>query len=112
MKTLIILIITITLSGCSSVSKITDQTQVIDYGKNCKVTVYQTELDALSVGEIIPVGNIYGASLGMHTPENAIKRHAKKACKLGASNVYVESRQGMKWGPASASMVAFQWKDG
>ena len=85
------------LSACSSVTKIPDQAQVIDYGKNCKVTVYQTEREALAVGEIIPVGNIYGSSAPslMHTPETAIRKHAKKACELGASNVYVESRQGM-----------------
>ena len=100
-------------TACSSVTPIPDEAWVIDYGKGCKVTVYQTEADAEDEAEIIELCVIEGTSSMSfkHTPETAIKKHAKKACKCGANKVYVQSRAPMGVGVAKASMVAFKWKD-
>ena len=112
MKSLIaITLATIALSACSSVNKIPDVQWVEDYGKGCIVTIYQTEVEAEKGGEIVEMCTIYGTSAPSlnHTPETAIRKHAKKACECGSNKVYVESRTPMKWGPASASMVAFKY---
>ena len=112
MKYLTLLLTSAWLSGCSSVTPIPDEAWVFDYGKGCIVTVYQTEADAEKRGGIIELCTIEGTSSMSfkHTPETAIKKHAKKACKCGSSNVYIQSRARADWGVAKASMVAFKYR--
>jgi hypothetical protein len=107
------LILTLVLTGCSSVTPIPTEPVVIDYGKGCSVTVYQTEADALKRGPIVEMCVIEGTSSMSfkHTTETAIQKHAKKACECGANQVYVQARQPMSGGVASVSMVAFKWPD-
>ena len=75
------------------------------------MTIYQTEADAEKRGQINELCVIEGTSSGSfkHTPETAIRKHAKKACECNANKVYVQSRSPMDWGVAKASMVAFKW---
>ena len=112
MKSILLLCLLICLTGCSSVTPIPDEEWVFDYGKDCKVEVYQTEADAREDGEIVELCVIEGTSSMSfkHTPETAIKKHAKKACECGADKVYVQSRSPMGVGVATASMIAFKWK--
>lgn len=99
------------LTGCSSVTPIAGNEWVLDYGEGCTVTVYQTEAQARAVGEIVELCVIEGTSSMSfkHTPETAIRKHAKKACGCGADKVYVASRSPMGIDVATASMVAFRW---
>jgi len=85
-----------------------------DYGKGCTVTVYATEAQAKKVGELMEVCVIDGTSSGSlrHSPETAIKKHAKKACRCGINQVYVQSRSRMGWGVAKVSMVGFKFVEG
>jgi hypothetical protein len=108
-----LLIAALLLTGCSSVTPIPTDPVVIDYGSGCSVTVYQTEADALKRGPIVEMCVIEGTSSMSfkHTTETAIQKHAKKACKCGANQVYVETRSPMSVGVASVSMVAFRWAD-
>lgn len=101
----------LSLAACSSVTPIPTDRVVYDYGNDCKVTIYQTEADALRDGPITEMCVIEGTSSMSfkHTSETAIKKHAKKACECGASQVYVEARSPMGAGPASVSMVAFRF---
>lgn len=107
----LILILAFTLVGCSSVTPISTENEVYDYGKGCKVTVYQTEASALERGPIVEMCVIEGTSSMSfkHTTGVAIKKHAKKACECGTDKVYVQARTPMGVGVASVSMVAFKY---
>ena len=112
MARFILLALLISLSACSSVTPIPDQAWVEDYGNGCVVSIYQTANDAEEEGEIVELCVIEGTSSGSfkHTPETAIRKHAKKACECNANKVYVQSRSRADWGVAKASMVAFKYK--
>jgi len=88
---------------------------VLDYGKGCAVTVYQTETDAGKGGEIVELFVIKGTSAPSfnHKVENAIRKHAKKACECGADKVYVQSSKPWEiFGDAAfVTMVAFKYAD-
>lgn len=101
------------LIGCSSVTPIPQNEWVEDYGNGCVVSIFQTANDAEKNGDITELCVIEGTSSGSfkHTPETAIRKHAKKACGCGANKVYVQSRARADWGVAKASMVAFKYKD-
>lgn len=109
----ILLIAMVLVAGCTSVTKITDQGQAHDYGDACQVTVYQTKDKALERGPIKELCVIEGTSAWSlnHTSQTAINKHAKKACECDANKVYVQSRAPMGAGPASVSMVAFEYVD-
>lgn len=94
------------LASCSSVTPISDHPIVHDYGNGCRVTVYQTEADALEKDDIVEMCVIDGTSAWSlnHTAETAIKKHAKKACKCGADKVYV---QGLERGARIALFLPF-----
>jgi hypothetical protein len=104
--------IAVCLAGCSSVTPIPDEEWVFNYGEGCSVKVYQTEADAKKDGDLVELCVIEGTSSMSfkHTPETAIKKHAKKACDCSANKVYVQSRSPMGVGVATASMVAFKWE--
>ena len=101
------------VAGCSSVTPIPNNEWVMDYGKGCVVTIYQTEAEAEKGGEIIELCTIDGTSSGSfkHSPETAIRKHAKKACQCEANKVYVQSRARADWGVAKASMIAFKYEN-
>ena len=84
---------------------------VLEYKKGCTVTVYQTEDQAEKEGDLEEICIIDGTSSMSfsHTPETAIKKHAKKACDCGVDKVYVASRSKMGVGVATVSMVGFEW---
>ena len=88
---------------------------VLDYGKGCTVTVYQTEADAQKGGEIIELFVIKGTSAPSfnHKVENAIRKHAKKACECDADKVYVHSSEPWKTNfmVARVTMVVFKYAD-
>ena len=88
---------------------------VLDYGKGCTVTVYQTKANAEKGGEIVELCVVKGTSAPSfnHKVENAIRKHAKKACKCGADKVYVQSSKPWKYfgDAATATMVAFKYAD-
>ena len=113
MKSLIaITLAAIALSACSSVTPIPNNEWVMDYGKGCVVTIYQTEAEAEKHGEIVELCTIDGTSSGSfnHSPETAIRKHAKKACKCDSNKVYVQSRARADWGVAKASLIAFKYE--
>jgi len=99
------------VTGCSSITPIPVNEWVIDYGRGCVVSIYQTVNDAEKDGEIVELCVIEGTSSGSfkHTPETAIRKHAKKACECNTDKVYVQSRARADWGVAKASMVAFRF---
>lgn len=107
-----LLLISLLMTGCSAVTPIPTEPNVIDYGDGCKVTVYQTEADALKRGPIVEMCVIEGTSAWSynHTPETAIRKHAKKACECGADKIFVQARSAAAVGVATASMVAFRWE--
>jgi hypothetical protein len=88
---------------------------VLDYGKGCTVTVYQTEVDAEKGGEIVELFVIKGTSAPSfnHKVENAIRKHAKKACECDADKVYVQSSKPWEFigDAAFVTMVAFKYAD-
>lgn len=99
------------VSGCSSVQPLGQAGVPSIPRSQCSVTVYATEAEARKHGEIEEVCVIEGTSSGsfVHTPDTAIAKHKNKACGCGVDNVYVQSRQPMGMGVASASMVAFRY---
>ena len=111
----LLLIAALVASGCSSVTPI-NHTYVVDKG-DCPVTVYQTKDAAEKRGDIVELCVIEGTSSASgailyHRPEDAIRKHARKACECGADSVYIESQAMSGMSLASVTMVAFKYKNG
>ena len=99
------------LAGCSSVEMIGDVPKHSVSSEGCSVTVYQTMNQALKKGPIEELCVISGTSSGSfsHTVSTAIEKHKSKACKCGASNVYIQSQRDGTLDVASVTMVAFRF---
>ena len=112
MKTLFLIVPLCVVVGCSSVTPI-GRTYVVDKG-GCSVTVYQSEEAAERNGAIEEMCVIQGTSSASgailhHTPEDAIRKHARKACKCGTNKVYVQSQAMSGMALASVTMIAFKY---
>ncbi len=111
MKIFFALTLFFTLVSCSSIT-------VIKYAEplskeNCEVEFYSSKDEALKKGEIEELCMITGtSSTEFGTVSDAINKHRRKACKCGASNIYLSAQDpGMTgWSNASANIVAFRYK--
>jgi hypothetical protein len=115
MKLLLVASMIVFLGACSSVTPI-NQTYVVDKG-DCPVTVYQSKNAAEKIGEIEELCVIEGTSSASgailyHRPEDAIRKHARKACECGADSFYIRSQAMSGMALASATMVAFKYVNG
>jgi hypothetical protein len=101
----------ILLIGCSSIESIGDSPVHSARLETCNVTVYQTYQQAIRLGPIEELCIINGTSSGgfSHTVQTAINKHKSKACRCGATNVYIQSRSDSGWDVATVSLVAFRY---
>lgn len=97
------------ISACSSVDIIQQEDPI---SGSCNVRVFLTEAQALKGGQIEELCVINGTSSGSfsHTIRTAIEKHKQKACRCGATNVYVESRTQSGLDVATVTLIAFRYK--
>jgi hypothetical protein len=98
--------------GCSSVQMIDGSAPGPVAEAACNVKVFQTYQQAINAGPIDELCVINGTSSGSfkHTIETAIAKHKGKACKCGATNVYIQSQTQSGLDVATVTMVAFRYK--
>lgn len=77
------------------------------------MTIYQSESDAQKDGEIVELCVFEGTSSMSyeHTPQSAIKQHAKNACQCHANKVYVAARSPMGAAVPIVQLVAFEFSN-
>lgn len=109
LRRLFAIAVVVASSACSSVQMIGGKTYPSVPKSECSVDVDQTEAQAKKLGKLIELCVIEGTSSGSfaHTAATAIRKHKDKACRCGATKVYVQSRQPMGMSVASVSMVCF-----
>jgi len=107
---LILLIVIVLLTSCSSVQVLDAAAPPVEAG-DCAVRVYLTHDQATRNGAIEELCVINGTSAGSfkHTVATAIEKHKRKACACGATDVYLQSQTESGWDVATVTLIAFRY---
>jgi len=109
-STCLLLIATLAMIGCASVTPLQNANK--QSLANCEVKVWASRQSAQDVGKLKELCLITGTSSMSfsHTVATAIEKHKRDACACGATNVYIQHQDPGTLGTASVSLVAFEFE--
>lgn len=110
MKILALILLSLSISACSSVQPLGNgMAQSLG---NCNVRVFSSLESAKAGGEIEELCMISGTSSGSfsHTVGTAIQKNKDRACECGADKVYIQAQDAGTLGTASVTLIGFMYK--